>query len=197
MADMPRRLFAACIAALLALGTYGAAAQEGDKETRARAATEQLLSEAHSALTSTGGDEQLRRAIQEAFAFDIWERFLIGDREDAFDPAQRQRFRELLPAYMAHLYHAQFDKGLDQPPAIGEVRPARNDVLVSATFKRADGRDLPVDWRLREFPDRGPQVIDVMVGGTSFLLLKRDEFAAMIEKGGADAVLSHMADNAL
>ena len=105
--------------------------------------------------------------------------------------------RALLPGFLAYLYHNQFDKGLDTPPTLGQAKPARNDVLVSATFKRANGRDLPVDWRLREFPNQGPRVIDVMVGGTSFLLLKRDEFAAIIDKSGAEGLLDYMQQHSI
>ena len=53
-----------------------------------------------------------------------------------------------------------------------------------------------MQWRLRETA-QGPQVIDVMVGGTSFLLLKRDEFTSMIDRGGVDALLSFMQQNSL
>ena len=187
------RLAAAGLAAL-ALALPAAAAE---KEERALAATEQLLAEAHAALTGAGGDAALRQAIDNAFAFDVWERFLIESRAEAFTPEQRERFRELLPGFLAYLYQNQFDKGLDTPPTLGQAKPARNDVLVSATFKRANGRDLPVDWRLREFPNEGPQVIDVMVGGTSFLLLKRDEFAAIIDKSGAEGLLAYMQQHSL
>ena len=187
------RLAAAGLAAIAIV--LPAAADE--KEDRAVAATEQLLADAHAALTGSGGDAALRNAIDRAFAFDVWERFLIENRADRFTPEQRERFRALLPGYLAYLYHNQFDRGLDTPPAVGDAKPARNDVLVSATFKRANGADLPVDWRLRELPQQGPQVIDVMVGGTSFLLLKRDEFAAIIDKGGADGLLDYMEQHSL
>ena len=36
------------------------------------------------------------------------------------------------------------------------------------------------------------QVIDVMVGGTSFLLLKRDEFNAIIDQRGPEGLLEFM-----
>ena len=145
----------------------------------------------------SGNDAALRQAIENAFDFDIWERFLIENRADKFTPEQKAKFRELLPGYLAYLYHQQFDKGLDTPPTLGEAKPARKDVLVSAKFKRANGQDLPVDWRLREMPNHGPQVIDVMVGGTSFLLLKRDEFAAIVDKQGADGLLEYMQQHSL
>jgi ABC-type transporter MlaC component len=182
-------------AGVTAIG-MAATASAADKEQQALAATQQLLTEAHDALQSNN-DAELRQAIDNAFAFEVWERFLIENRADAFTPEQRDRFRELLPGFLAYLYQNQFDKGLDTPPSIGQAKPARNDVLVSATFKRANGQNLPVDWRLREFPNEGPQVIDVMVGGTSFLLLKRDEFAAIIDKRGAEGLLEYMQQHSL
>ena len=97
------RLAAAGLAAL-AIALPAAAAE---KEARAVAATEQLLAEAHAALTGSGGDAALRGAIDRAFAFDVWERFLIENRADRFTPEQRERFRALLPGYLAYLYHNQ------------------------------------------------------------------------------------------
>jgi len=164
-------------------------------QDRARAVTEQLLTRANQALR-VNDNAALREAIRSAFDFDVWERFLSEPRADRFTPAQRARFRDLLPGYLAYLYHEQFDRGLDTPPQIGEVRPARRDVLVGATFKRAGGRDLPVQWRLRESAS-GPQIIDVMVGGTSFLLMKRDEFTSMIDRGGVDTLLRFMEQHSL
>jgi ABC-type transporter MlaC component len=193
---MTRYLARIAAAALAALAfAVPAAAQE--KESRALDTTQGLLAEAHAALTGGGDDAALRQAIDRAFAFDVWERFLVENRADQFTPEQRGRFRELLPGYLAYLYHNQFDRGLDTPPAVGDAKPARNDVLVSATFKRANGADLPVDWRLRDFPEQGMQVIDVMVGGTSFLLLKRDEFTSIIDNRGAEGLLEYMEQHSL
>lgn len=189
------RFAAMLVSALVSLAIGAGGASAAGEEQRALATTQQLLASAHQALESndTGA---LRNAIENAFDFDIWERFLIQGHEAAFSPQQEQRFRQLLPGYLAYLYQEQFDKGL-ATPTVGDARPARNDVLVSATFKRANGRDLPVDWRLRDISGKGMRVIDVMVGGTSFLLLKRSEFSSIIEKGGADALLQYMQQHSL
>lgn len=184
---------AAAFLATLAIGAGTAQAQS--QEDAARQATQQLLTQANQALASNN-DAALRQAISAAFDFGVWERFLTEPRADRFTPEQRARFRDLLPGYLAYLYHEQFDRGLATPPSVGEARPARNDVLVGATFQRAGGNTLPVEWRLRQTP-QGPQVIDVMVGGTSFLLLKRDEFTSMIDRGGVDALLSYMQQHSL
>ena len=93
---------------------------------------------------------------------------------------------------MANLYLKQFERGLSDPPTIGQARRVRRDYVVSSRFKRRNGRDLPVEWRVREFPNTGSLVIDMMVGGTSFLLLQRDEFNAIMLQSGAEGILSHM-----
>lgn len=182
----------------LSLGMASAGEVRADeKQDRAIAVTEQLLASAHTALTGPGNGPALRGAIAQAFAFDVWERYLIDKRSDAFTDAQRTDFRSLLPGFLAHLYQNQFDKGLNQAPKLGDARKVRRDVLVSSIFQRPNGGNLPVDWRVRDFPKRGAQVIDVMVGGTSFLVLKREEFTAMIDSGGAEAVIAHMQRNSL
>ncbi|MFK7943481.1 MAG: ABC transporter substrate-binding protein [Paracoccaceae bacterium] len=185
-----RPFLIAALAALLSLNMapHGYA---GDKTQEAVRTAEHLLSDAHAALGASNRPA-LRAAINTAFAFDVWERFLIQNRQDAFAPAERQEFRGLLPGFLAHLYQDQFQRGLSAAPTLGEARAVRRDVLVSSQFPRSNGGELPVEWRIREFPGRGSQVIDVMVAGTSFLLLKRDEFTAIIDQGGAEALLVHM-----
>lgn len=181
--------------ALLAVILAAPGARAETDKAAARAVTQELLSRANQAL-ATGDNAALRDAIGDAFDFDVWVRFLTAPRADRFKPDELAGFRVLLPGYLAYLYSEQFDRGLATPPEVGEARPARGDVLVSATFQRANGDDLPVEWRLRGTPD-GPRVIDVMVGGTSFLLLKRAEFLSIIDRGGVGSLLTFMENHAL
>lgn len=168
---------------------------ERDAERAARAVVATLVAEAHAAMSAEEREAPARRAaleqaIGEAFAFDIWERFLLGDHD--LTAEQRARFRALLPGFLARLYASQFGKGLEAEPRLVEARSMRGDVLVEARIPRADADPLPVAYRVRAFEERGPLVIDVMVGGVSFLLLKRDEFSALIEREGIEGLLGHM-----
>lgn len=198
---MPRLMTTLAAALSLALLAAPPAAAEADPEA-ARATAELLVEEAHGALADPGlseqaRNEQLRAAVSEAFAFDIWERFLLGDRADALTDAERASFRERLPGFLAHLYKSQFGKGLEAKPEIRDTRPARRDILVRAAIPRANGEPLPVDWRIRDFGGRGHLVIDVMVGGVSFLVLKREEFAGILEARGPEGLLAFMEENSL
>ena len=190
-----RRLAAmvALLAGVLAISTPVPAA--GTAEDAARAVVETLLEESHAAMTAEGLDEAARTArieaaVSAAFAFDIWERFLVGER--ALTADQRETFRGLLPGFLAALYAAQFARDLAAPPEITGARAVRRDILVDAVFPRAEGPPLPITYRMRATGDASPRVIDIMVGGVSFLLLKRDEFGALIEKEGVDGLLAHM-----
>lgn len=188
----------AAFALALSLALPAAAAEEEAALATART----LVEGAHGALTEDGlapseRDARLKQAISEAFAFDIWERFLLGDRVEALTDAKLAEFRALLPGFIADLYKTQFGKGLEQKPEITGTRPARGDVLVRALIPRANRKPLPVDWRIREITGDGHQVIDVMVGGISFLVLKREEFASLLERGGPEALLAHMRENSL
>ncbi len=196
---MPSRLAALTLAFALALQVPLAEAAEPDA---ARATAETLVEEAHGALAETGLSEaeknaQLKAAVTDAFAFDVWERFLLGDRIEELSEAERVAFREKLPGFLADLYRSQFGKGLEAKPEITGERAARNDMLVSAGIPRANGKTLPVDWRIRDFGDRGHLVIDVMVGGVSFLVLKREEFAEILKTRGPEGLLAFMDENSL
>ncbi len=195
------RRAAAIIAALLLGATLGRppAQAAGTPEDAARAVVEGLLAESHAAMTAEGLDEGARMArveaaVSEAFAFDVWQRFLVGDRE--LTEAQRETFRALLPGFLAALYAERFGRGLAEAPEVTGTGVARRDILVEAVFPRAEGPPLPVTYRMREADDGGPRVIDIMVGGVSFLLLKRDEFGALIEKEGVEALLARMRERA-
>ena len=177
---------------LCLLLVLAAPATAEDVMTQAVSTTKALLSRAHQAMAGTEDRVALRRAVAAAFDFGLWERFLLQGRERAFTPEQRDEFRALLPGFLANLYIDQFDRGMQTPPTVGQARKVRRDYLVASNFQRSGGRKLPVQWRLRNIPSRGPRVIDMMVGGTSFLILKREEFRAIIDKSGADGLLVYI-----
>ncbi len=188
-------------ASLLAVLMAAAPARAGEAaEQAARAVTETLVHDAHDAMAAADLDGSARFArltevVTRAFAFDIWERFLVGDR--GLTPAQLDEFRGLLPGFLARLYADRFGKGLDAEPKISGTRSVRRDVMVAAAIPRANGKSLPVEYRVREFAGHGPLVIDIMVGGISLLVLKRDEFKALIDSRGIDGLLAFMREHAI
>lgn len=177
------KLVAAAIAMALAIFGFVLPQQAAAQNQGAIRVAERLASQAHSAIRQ-GNIGGVERAVNASFNFGSWEKFLIGNYGDRFSGAQRSQFRRLLPAYLARLYANQFKGGLDREPVITGSRKARGDIIVSANVPRSRGRALEVDYRIR-----GSRVIDFMVGGVSFLLLKRDEFSAILRKPDGAAEL--------
>ena len=155
---------------------------------------ERLLSDAEMQIERSGGAAGLDGVLSRYFSFDVWHRFLVKPHRKAFSKKQEQAFRELLPRYVARLYVERFHAAAAAPPRVVSVRKARRDMIVETEVRRHSGGVLRIEWRLR---GRGaPSVIDIIGGGASFLLLTREEFSAIIDRGGAEALLQHMHDRA-
>ena len=65
------------------------------------------------------------------------------------------------------------------------------DILVQSRIAPPSSQPLRVDWRLRERPGE-PVIIDLIVEGISLLVTQRSEFAAVLERGGIDRLLSEL-----
>jgi phospholipid transport system substrate-binding protein len=65
------------------------------------------------------------------------------------------------------------------------------DVLVQSRVTPPSSQPLRVDWRLRERPGE-PVIIDLIVEGISLLVTQRSEFAAVLERGGVDRLLTEL-----
>jgi phospholipid transport system substrate-binding protein len=65
------------------------------------------------------------------------------------------------------------------------------DVLVQSRVAPPSAQPLRVDWRLRERPGE-PVIIDLIVEGISLLVTQRSEFAAVLERGGVDGLLTEL-----
>lgn len=180
------------IAVLLAALAATQPVRAGEPGAPAVAVARELTLAAHEAISAGRTNGALTNAIADAFAFDLWESFLLEGHRGEFEPAQVERFRALLPTYMARLYVRQFAAGMSVPPEIGTARTVRGDWLVPTTFPRKGRPGVDVTWRLRDVPNQGPKVIDVMVGGTSFLILTREEFGAILSRKGPEALIAYM-----
>ena len=191
-----RRPLAALALALAA--SAPAPAQDFAAEARAEVAA--LVDEMHGALTDpalsdAARDAAIREAAADAFALDLWGRAVLGDRAERFSPEQRAAFDALLPGYLGGLYVENF-AGAGRKPEVGGARMARRDALVAVTMFRARGEPLPLDYRVRDRAG-GPAVLDVIIGGVSFAILRREEFGALIDREGPDALIAFMRDKAI
>ena len=165
--------------------------KKADRLDAAHQAVTSMLAEAHGHITKTGSADGLEGILNRYVAFDLWHRFLSEPRAAKFTGEQARDFEAQLPRYVAHVFFRRFHSDPDHPPIVEGARAVRRDVLVQSRIVRDGGRAIQVDWRLRA-GRRDVRVIDIIGGATSFLLLTRDEFTAIIDRDGVEGLLTHM-----
>lgn len=174
-------------AGLIALLAFGGPASAQVAPDAAREAVAAFLVEADAAGDAAG----VEQALRDAFAFDVWERRLLA--EDApLGEAERETFRELLPAFLARLYGERLEGGAG---AVTGAQAMRADALVSTEIPREEGAPIAVDYRVSAGEGDAPLVTDILLGGTSYALLMRDQFGALLEEEGPEGLFAYMRGN--
>lgn len=181
------RIVAASVLVLSQMLSPAAAGE--DKSAAASAMINAMLNDVYNTNKSRG-PSHLPSAIMPYFDFDWWTGFLIKTRKDQFTPDQAHRVRELMPGYIAHLYHKRFSDGLDRQPSVQGSRSVKRSVMVETRFYPSSGK-LEVAWRVRD-RSRQVRVYDIMVGGISFVLMTRDEFVAIIDRSGPEGLIDYL-----
>lgn len=202
---MKKTLFALAMSfAALALAAPAALAQEGAATEDAGASigdavafAKDLTSKATVALTSSKPEpEQLaefQTVLGEGLALDVIGKFMIGDIRKSMTPAQLARYDAAFPPYLTRLYAEQFADIVGRPLEVIDAKAlGARDVIVRTQFTRSDGPPINVDWRIRKLRSGEQKAIDIIVGGVSIMLVKREEFSAFISQNSVDALIARI-----
>lgn len=133
------------------------------------------------------------------FDTDYAARLVLGRHGRSATPAQRQAFIDafydfLLRSYARYVLRFEKDKVKVLPP--GRSQPGGDRALVLTKMALADGKQIPVDYSLRQTPD-GWKAFDVRIEGVSYVQNYRNQFDAEIAQKGLDAVIARIrADSA-
>jgi phospholipid transport system substrate-binding protein len=133
------------------------------------------------------------------FDTDYAARLVLGRHGRSATPAQRQAFIDafydfLLRSYARYVLRFEKDKVKILPP--GRSQPGGDRALVLTKMALADGKQIPVDYSLRQTPD-GWKAFDVRIEGVSYVQNYRNQFDAEIAQKGLDAVIARIrADSA-
>ena len=111
-------------------------------------------------------------------------RKLSADQRDAFGDLFYEFFREV---YLPNL--SRFGRG--DLRVLGALPRGKRDVIVQSEVRRGDGKWVETGWRVRTAPE-GLRIIDIVVVGVSLLLVQREEFEAMIRRGGFEGLMREL-----
>lgn len=188
---MLKNLMSLAIAGLFA---FGAANAQGTAE--AETFVTELVAELRTEAETHGeGSDEVRQTLEENLATDAIGRFLLAGRaaDDATE-AQRTRYNELFPSYIA----AAFAEEIGQLTARTiDVRRSlergKGDIIVQSVLLDSKGAErADIDWRVRVTDEGELKLLDVLVERTSPLITRRQAFSTRIRDEGMDGLLDFM-----
>jgi phospholipid transport system substrate-binding protein len=118
-----------------------------------------------------------------AFDLDRTARIALGRHWKAAPESERRAFAALFKDYVLTSYGRRFRHFADRAFRVLGASPAGGDVVVASAIEGGGAAPMRLDWRLTPAAD-GWRVLDVVVEGVSLLVTFRNEFAAVIERGG-------------
>ena len=197
LAALAASLAALCVAAPAAFAQATAAQDAGASIDDAVGFARDLTGKATAALTSTKSKaEQLaefQKVLGEGLALDVIGKFMIGDIRKSMTAEQLARYDAAFPPYLTRLYADQFADIVGRPLDVIDAKAlGARDVIVRTRFTRADGPPINVDWRIRKLRTGEQKAIDIIVGGVSIMLVKREEFSAFIGQNSVDALIARI-----
>ena len=198
-----RRLvaFVAAMAVVTGLGGGVRAAAQDEAETSVRRLATQIIE----MLSSNGLDRDeesrlrdLAEVIEEEADLDLLGRLVLGHHWRTLDDQQKDEylelFRQLMLRKFAGYLHAYTGDQLGPPDQVFDITGSRavneRDIIVESRVHPPDREPLQVSWRMRGRDD--PVIIDVVFENVSLLISQRSEFAAVIERRGAEGLLAEL-----
>ena len=130
---------------------------------------------------------RFRQLLNESFDVPTIGRFTVGRAYwNSATPQQQQEFIGLYEGQVVNAYAKRFqDYSGEQFKVQGEQKEGDGgDTIVNSQILRPNGGPpVSVQWRVRQ-EQGGPKIVDVVIQGISMAVTDRNQFAAVIERGG-------------
>jgi len=126
------------------------------------------------------------------FDFTTMSKLVLAKYWKKFDAAQRESFLKEFKEFLAHRYGDRIDRYDQEKVEItGERSAAGGDSIVATQIAAPNGAPVAVEYRLRSH-DGVWRVIDVKVEGISLVSNYRDQFQAVLSRGGPEDLLAQL-----
>ena len=138
-----------------------------------------------------GRAKQLTPAIDKAFNIPLMTRIIVGSPWNEWTDDQRNHIIDAFGKLIIATYARRFD-GYSGEDFVnnGEKPVANGGLLVTTELTRPKDPAVTLNYLMRD-GDNGPQIVDVFLTGTiSELATRRSEFAAVLQQGGYQALLT-------
>lgn len=139
-------------------------------------------------------DERYKRlapSIAQTFDLGLMTRLAIGPTWTQLGADQQQRLTAAFSRYTISVYANRFDDyGGERFTVSPAATPNPNGVIVNSQLIKTNGESVSLNYLLRQEGGGSWKVIDVYLSGTvSELATRRSEFAAVLQRSGADGLV--------
>jgi phospholipid transport system substrate-binding protein len=140
-----------------------------------------------------GREAKIGPAIDRAFDLPLMTRLAVGPSWNTIAPADQKALVAAFRRMTVAQYASNFDGYAGQSFVIApKVETRGGDKLVRTTLKDPKGGDVAIAYRLRQ-SGGGWKIIDVFYKNSiSQIATRRSDFASILQKGGAKALISHL-----
>jgi phospholipid transport system substrate-binding protein len=175
---------------VLGAGHVSGAASVDDPATMLRNSVEEVLAIAYSGRGNENLAARLRPSLEKCFAFDLVTRQAMGPGWRQFSAAEQKRVTDLFGELLIRTYSSRVT-GTQRPKIVygTPVELASDRREIPSRVTNSSGNEpFAIVYRLIKLP-AGWRIYDVLIEGVSFVANYRAQFAEIIQKGGAPAVI--------
>jgi phospholipid transport system substrate-binding protein len=135
--------------------------------------------------------ERLSPVVSTAFDLGLMSRLAVGPDWAKLTPDQQQRIRDAFARYTIATYANRFDEYGGESFEVDPTPVANpNGSVVQSRIVKSNGEKVSLDYLMRRGADGSWKVIDVYLSGTiSELASRRSEFAAVLQRDGAEGLV--------
>ncbi len=137
-------------------------------------------------------EETFRQLLRDGFNLEAIGNLVLARHREMATPTQMEEYHRLFGDFVLARYSMLLGGYSGEDFVILEAQDSgRRDVLVVSRIDRPGGDAISTAWRVRAY-DGEPKIIDVAVENISMVIAQREEFGAVIDRGGMEALLESL-----
>lgn len=189
---MLRRQFFVLLAAPVVLAGIRPAAAEADPRAFVETLSREVLSTIQSDPSVAGRAAKLADILRRGLDIDGMARFTLGRHAQTLSANQVKAFDHAFERNVVDTYADLLARQTVAEVKVGQAeKKGERDYVVESTVAKPGAPAAVYGWRVRD-TDGGMKVVDVVVGGVSMLVTKRQEFASVIQREGIDGLIKRL-----
>ncbi len=139
-----------------------------------------------------GRAAKLADVLRRGLDIDGMARFALGRHAQTLSPDQVKAFDVAFERNVVETYSDLLARQTVTEVKVGPAeKKGERDYVVESTVGKSGGQTSVYGWRVRD-TDGGMKIVDVVVGGVSMLVTKRQEFASVIQREGIDGLIRRL-----